>query len=81
METTINIEGLISNENENIEDYNIFNTVNEYDSDQDKVTKRQIFKINNYNFLKKKREETNEKAMKKRPWTFDEVNNIFNPGH
>ena len=57
--------------NEKIDDINIFSTPYikyEYDTDKEK-----IFTINNYKFLKKKREETKIKLAKSRPWTADEV--------
>ena len=42
------------------------------------TSKPQIFKVNNYEFLKKKREESLEKSKNKRPWSYDEVKLIIN---
>ena len=38
-----------------------------------KTSKPEIFKITNYKFLKKKREETINKIKKRRQWTSEEV--------
>jgi hypothetical protein len=55
---------------------NEFNTKCE-DYSFNKFTKPDIFKITNYKFLKKKREESIMKTKKKRQWTTEEVNNFF----
>ncbi len=53
---------------------NVFELENKKDYLVDKdFIKPKIFKVNNYNFLKKKREESLEKDKKKCPWSEQEV--------
>ncbi len=40
---------------------------------EEETEKRKIFQVKNYDFLKKKREESIDKTKKKNPWTAEEV--------
>jgi len=39
-----------------------------------KNSKEEIFKITNYNFLKKKRQDLKKQSSKRKDWTLEEVN-------
>lgn len=68
------------------DDLNIFYYLPQKEKDSEKQTKHEesfefekpkIFAVKNYDFLKKKREESVEKMKKKNPWTPEEVKNNF----
>jgi hypothetical protein len=70
-----------------LEDYNSFEKFEPIENDFltnwdeapiQKSSKQEIFKITNYNFLKKKRLELMKQSYKRKQWTLEEVNLKFN---